>query len=390
MRLTKNYLLLKRPLFVVLAVVSTSFPARAADEAAFFESKIRPLLVERCYECHSTVKKQKGGLVLDSKAGWEKGGDSGTAILPGKPKESLLIKAVHWTDKELRMPPEKAGGKLTDAEIADLEAWVRSGAFDPRSGAAATPAKKSWDEVFAERRQWWSLQPLRVVKPPVVNGAEWSAGTVDRFVRDRMTKAGVKPSPRADAPTLIRRATLVLTGLPPTRAEVDAFTKAAKQNFPKAYAALVDRLLASPQFGERFARHWLDVVRFTETHGNEWNYDVAYAWRYYSYFDTAVNRYLIERGGLDIHNGPIVGIVPESFCRFHRSFSYPETVQAGLRVGRLGRSSVRYEIGLFGQNEDVARADGHFVHVFVERALQPPTPIPAAIRAALEAIVGGP
>ena len=111
---------------------------------------------------------------------------------------------------------------------------------------------------------------------------------------------------------------------------------------------------------------------------------------YYSYFDTAVNRYLIERGGLDIHNGPIVGIVPESFCRFHRSFSYPETVQAGLRVGRLGRSSVRYEIGLFGQNEDVARADGHFVHVFVERALQPPTPIPAAIRAALEAIVGGP
>lgn len=290
MHLKKNYVMAMQPLLaVVLALVSTSFPARAADEAAFFESRIRPLLVERCYECHSTGKKQKGGLVLDSKAGWEKGGESGTAILPGKPKDSLLIKAVHWTDKELRMPPEKAGGKLTDAQIADLETWIRSGAVDPRAGAAATPAKKNWEEIFAERKQWWSLQPPRVVKPPVVNGAEWSAGTVDRFIRDRITKARVKPSPRADAPTLIRRATLVLTGLPPTPVEVDAFTRAASQNFPKAYAALVDRLLASPQFGERFARHWLDVVRFTETHGNEWNYDVAYAWRYRDYVIRAFN-----------------------------------------------------------------------------------------------------
>src|ERR1700722_11676126 len=129
-----------RPLLalVALAWTTAAFTATsgaAADDAAGFESKIRPLLAERCYECHSAAKKQKAGLTLDSKAGWEKGGDSGAPIVPGKPEESLLIKAVRWTDKDLRMPPEKAGGKLTDAEIADLEAWIKDGAFDPRSNA---------------------------------------------------------------------------------------------------------------------------------------------------------------------------------------------------------------------------------------------------------------
>ncbi|MDR3402180.1 MAG: PSD1 and planctomycete cytochrome C domain-containing protein [Chthoniobacter sp.] len=287
MRPPKYHSLLTRPLCAVLAMAAG---ARAADDGALFESKIRPLLVDRCYECHSTEKKQKAGLVLDSKAGWEKGGDSGTPIVPGKPEESLLLKAVRWTDKDLQMPPEKAGGKLTDAQIADLEAWIKTGAFDPRTNAALAPAKKGWAEIFAERKQWWSLQPLRAVDPPAEGDAEWSADGVDRLLRARMKAEGVIPSPKADAQTLIRRATLVLTGLPPSAPEVDAFIEASKNDPASAYAALVvDRLLASPHFGECFARHWLDVVRFTETHGNEWNYDVAYAWRYRDYAIRAFN-----------------------------------------------------------------------------------------------------
>ena len=289
MRAKVIHFLLTRPLLAALAVAWTGASARAADETAFFESRIRPLLAEHCYECHSTEKKQKAGLVLDSKAGWEKGGDSGPPIVPGKPGESLLLRAVHWSDKDLRMPPEKAGGKLTDAQIADLEAWIKDGAFDPRANSAAVPAKKNWEEIFAERKRWWSLQPLRAVELPAVADAEWSGNAVDRRLRARMEADGVTPSTRADAQTLIRRATLVLTGLPPTAAEVEAFVEASQHDAAGAYAALVERLLAAPQFGERFARHWLDVVRFTETHGNEWNYDVAYAWRYRDYVIRAFN-----------------------------------------------------------------------------------------------------
>jgi len=289
MRHEKTHFPLARLLLAAAFVAWTVAPARAAEDAALFESKIRPLLADHCYECHSVEKKQKAGLVLDSRAGWEKGGDSGAPIVPGKPEESLLIKAVRWNDKDLRMPPEKAGGKLSDAQIADLEAWIKSGAFDPRLKSATLPAKKSWAEIFTERKQWWSLQPLRATDPPPAGDAEWSTNTIDRLLWARLKTEGIPPSPKADAQTLIRRATLVLTGLPPTPAEVDAFTTAAKTDAAGAYAALVERLLASPHFGERFARHWLDVVRFTETHGNEWNYDVAYAWRYRDYVIRAFN-----------------------------------------------------------------------------------------------------
>ena len=268
---------LMRPLVAVIGMAWVS--ALMADGGGFFESRIRPVLVERCYECHSVEgKKQKGGLVLDSKAGWEHGGDTGAAIAPGKVEESLLIKAVRWTDKDLKMPPEKSGGKLTEAQIADLETWVRGGAHDPRVGGAAVAVKRSWDEVFAERSQWWSLQPVRAAE-----------GSVDGFLQARMKMEKLEPAPRADAQTLIRRATLVLTGVPPTAGEVDAFVAESNKDFNQAYATLVERLLASPRYGERFARHWLDVVRFTETHGNEWNYDMAYAWRYRDYVIRAFN-----------------------------------------------------------------------------------------------------
>lgn len=279
-------------LISLLAASATivSGPASCADERAdFFESRIRPLLINRCYECHSATTERNGGLLLDSKAGWELGGDSGTAIVPNDPTASLLIKAVHWDNPDLQMPPKDAGGKLTAAEIADLEAWVQSGAFDPRTDPGAATMRKTWEETFAKRRQWWSLQPVTDPPVPDVDDVSWSGSAIDRFLRDRMGSEGITPVGLASPETLIRRATLVLTGLPPQPNDVTAFVEACQQDHDGAYANLVDRLLASPQFGERFARHWMDVVRFTETHGNEWNYDVPYAWRYRDYLIRAFN-----------------------------------------------------------------------------------------------------
>ena len=261
----------------------------ADERAEFFESRIRPLLINRCYECHSAKTEQNGGLLLDSKAGWELGGDSGTAIVPHDVAASLLIKAVRWDNPDVQMPPKDAGGKLTAAEIADLETWVKSGAFDPRTEVGAAKIRKSWDETFAERRQWWSLQPVTDPPVPEINDIAWSGSAIDRFLRHRMGAEGITPVGLASPETMIRRATLVLTGLPPGPNDVSAFVEASRQDRETAYTQLVDRLLASPQFGERFARHWLDVVRFTETHGNEWNYDVPYAWRYRDYLIRAFN-----------------------------------------------------------------------------------------------------
>jgi len=158
-----------------------------------------------------------------------------------------------------------------------------------RQSAAVTPVKQTWEEAFALRRQWWSLQPLRQVSPPGITDAAWSTTAIDRFLQARLESEQVIPSALADPATLLRRVTLVLTGLPPSLQEVEAFTAAAKLGLPRAYSGCVDRLLATPAFGERFARHWLDVVRFTETHGNEWNYDAAYAWRYRDYVIRAFN-----------------------------------------------------------------------------------------------------
>ena len=263
--------------------------AARADDDVFFEARIRPLLIARCYECHSAATEQNGGLSLDSKPGWEHGGDSGSAIVPGDPETSRLINAVRWNDADLKMPPRDAGGKLAASEIADLEAWVKAGAFDPRTEAPVAKPRKSWAETFEERRAWWSLQPVQNPEVPEVAIPEWNATAIDRFLFDRMTKAGLEAAALASPETLIRRATLVLTGLPPTVEDVTAFVAESQTDRSAAYERLIDRLLASPHFGERFARHWMDVVRFTETHGNEWNYDVPYAWRYRDYLIRAFN-----------------------------------------------------------------------------------------------------
>jgi hypothetical protein len=259
--------------------------ALAADPAdtEFFEKKIRPVLVRHCYPCHSAAaKKHKGGLQLDTRAGLLQGGASGPAIVPGKPAASRLVRAVRYDDEALQMPPK---GRLPNTVIADLETWVKSGASDPRDSATSR-AGSSWDEVLRERRQWWSLQPVQRPAVPVVQDRAWSADPVDRFVLARLEQTDLSPPPPADRRTLIRRASLVLTGLPPSPAEVAAFLD---DPTPQAYEKVVDRLLASPHFGERWARHWMDVVRFSETHGNEWNYEVHHAWRYRDYLIRAFN-----------------------------------------------------------------------------------------------------
>ncbi|MBI1915435.1 MAG: PSD1 domain-containing protein [Planctomycetes bacterium] len=267
----------------VLALTLVAPFARGDSGVEFFEKKVRPVLVEHCYRCHSEqAKKNRGGLLLDTRQGIRAGGDTGPAIVPGKPAESLLLKAVRYTEETLKMPPK---GKLPDAVIADLEEWIKKGAADPRD-RAATAGSPSWEEMLRNRRHWWSLQPVRRAEPPRVKNSSWSHHPVDRFLLARLEERGLTPSARADRQTLIRRLSLVLRGLPPAPDEVEAFVR---DESPHALDKLVDRLLASPHFGERWARHWLDVVRFTETHGNEWNYEVHHAWRYRDYLVRAFN-----------------------------------------------------------------------------------------------------
>src|SRR5436190_15091670 len=238
---------------LTLALLAPS--ARGDAGVEFFEKKVRPVLAEHCYGCHSeAAKKKRGGLLLDTRQGARKGGDTGPAVVPGKPAESLLLKAIRHTDEALKMPPK---GKLPDAVIADLEEWIKRGAPDPRDRTATAAPSTSWEEMLRNRRGWWSLQPVRKTNPPSVKNAAWSAHPVDRFVLGRLEERGLKSAEPADRRTLIRRLSLVLTGLPPTPEEVEAFVKNAT---PQAAEELVDRLLASPPFGERWARHWMDVV----------------------------------------------------------------------------------------------------------------------------------
>ena len=273
-----------------LALLAPAIAAavRAEPAGEFFEKKVRPVLARHCYKCHSaSANKRKGGLTLDTREGSRKGGGTGPAVVPGDPNRSLLVKAVRQTDDSLKMPPD---GRLPDAVVADLQEWVRSGAFDPRdapaSGGDGGVKSLPWEEVLRVRREWWSLLPVREPAVPPVRDAGWSDDPVDRFLLARMEAAGLGPAPLADRRTLVRRLSLVLTGLPPTREEVEAFVS---DQAPEAYDRLVDRLLASPHYGEHWARHWMDVVRFSETHGNEWNYEVHHAWRYRDYLIRAFN-----------------------------------------------------------------------------------------------------
>lgn len=247
----------------------------------FFEKQIRPLLVEHCYACHSAqAKKVRGGLRLDSKSGWQKGGDLGSSIKPGAPEESLLISAVRYQDEQLRMPPK---GKLSDRDIELLTRWVALGAPDPRGDTDRAPGSsadsgRSWD--------WWSFRPPMDPAIPTVADRTWPQSPLDRFVLAKLEQQGLRPAPEADKGTLIRRATFDLIGLPPTAVEVEAFLT---DDSPVAFERVVDRLLASPYYGERWGRHWLDVARYSDSNGLDENTAYGNAWRYRDYVIAAMN-----------------------------------------------------------------------------------------------------
>ncbi|MBT6495990.1 MAG: DUF1549 domain-containing protein, partial [Planctomycetaceae bacterium] len=242
-------------LLCVLSAVAVAAPAAASPEAVeFFEKKIRPVLVKHCYECHSANSKSvKGNLLLDTRAGIRRGGDSGASVVPDKVDDSLLLDAIRYDG--LEMPPK---GKLPATVIADFERWIKSGAIDPREGDAA-PQKSSID--LKKGLKFWAFQPPTMPKTPHVRQNDWPRTDVDHFVLAKLEQADLKPSAVADRRTLIRRATFGLIGLPPTPEEVEAFLA---DRSPKAFEKVVDRLLASPNYGERWGRHWLDVARYAE------------------------------------------------------------------------------------------------------------------------------
>jgi hypothetical protein len=247
-----------RALAVVLGLsgwVSAAEPSPSGVE--FFESKIRPVLVERCYQCHSAEsKKVKGGLRLDTPEAMRKGGDTGPAVVPGKPGSSLLVEAIRYTDEALRMPPK---GKLPDEVVADFERWIAMGAPGSRGAAKADGALRM---DLEKARKHWAFRPIKEGPPPAVKDATWPRTPVDHFVLAKLEERGLTPSPPADRRILIRRAYFDLVGLPPTAAEVEAFQA---DDSLDAFARVVDRLLASPQYGERWGRHWLDVARYADT-----------------------------------------------------------------------------------------------------------------------------
>lgn len=267
--------------------MSLTRAAAPVDGVEFFESRIRPVLAQDCYECHRTGGKQKGGLALDHRAALRAGGDSGPVVVPGDPEASLLLQAIRHDRDDLAMP--KAGAKLDPAVIADFATWIRLGAPDPREeppSAGQLAADTEWPAVRRRRMSWWSFQP--VVKPDLADfpAAFGSAHPVDRLLAPRQSAAGLVPAPRATPEVLLRRLSFALRGLPPAPDEVAAFAADAG---PGAYAARVDAFLASPRFGERWARHWMDWVRYADSHGSEGDAPIPNAWRYRDYLIRALN-----------------------------------------------------------------------------------------------------
>jgi hypothetical protein len=258
---------MRLPALLALALAPLAWP-----QADLFETRIRPILATHCYGCHSAAK-PSSGLAVDSAAALQRGGSRGNAILPGDPANSLLLKAISYTDPAIKMPPD---GKLPDAVVADFREWIRLSAPDPRTAAAPplSPASIDW----ARAKKHWAFQPLA---PPPANTS------IDSLLNARIQKAGLPLAPTASRATFLRRLTFDLTGLPPTPAELRNFLNDPSSN---AYEKVVDRLLASPRYGERWARHWLDLVRFAETNGHEFDFYKDEAWRYRDYVIRAFNQ----------------------------------------------------------------------------------------------------
>jgi cytochrome c553 len=257
------------------------------EQTEFFEAKIRPVLADTCYRCHSTdAGKSKGGLTLDSRDAILKGGDTGPAAVPGDAEKSLLIKAITYADPDLQMPPASTGGKLSDTQIADLTAWVKMGVPMPPN---ATAIKTKLSGMTDKARGHWSYQPVKIPKVPLNKNQQWCRTPLDCFILQKVEAAGMLPSPDADRETLLRRAFYDLIGLPPSPREIETFLA---DRSPDAWAKVIDRLLASPHYGERWGRHWLDTARYSDTaganvRGTEYRY--AHAWTYRDWVINATN-----------------------------------------------------------------------------------------------------
>jgi mono/diheme cytochrome c family protein len=331
----------------------------AADDAKaaeFFESRVRPLLVERCVECHGP-EKQKSNLRLDSLAAILKGGDSGPALVPGKPEESLLVEVLGYSS-DIKMPPKS---KLPPREIADVTQWIKRGAHWPNAKPPVPdkPGKPASPQITDEQRAFWAFRPPVDPEIPSVAQREWAQSPIDLFVLARLEAAGLQPAPPADKRTLIRRATFDLIGLPPSPAEVAAFL-ADESN--SAFARVVDRLLASPQYGERWGRHWLDVARYADSNGLDENLAYASAWRYRDYViaafnhDKPFNRFLQEQIAGDLlppesSGGPFDGLIATGFlCLGAKMLAEDDPVKMQMdiideQVDTIGRAFLGLTLG---------------------------------------------
>lgn len=250
------------------------------DDLAFFESRIRPVLVQHCYECHAADSKiVRGGLLLDTRDALLKGGDSGPGLVAGQPENSLLMQALCYDS--LQMPP---AGKLPETVIADFKEWIQRGAHDPRSEVRQAKLQPvDWQAA----KKHWAFQPLTAPEPPQTDSSTWGVNGIDQFVLQKLQQNQMQPNSSADRQTLIRRVTFDLTGVPPTQLEVRAFVT---DDSPQAFDRVIDRLLESPRYGERWGRHWLDLVRYATTNGADENHGLPNAWRYRDWVIRMMNR----------------------------------------------------------------------------------------------------
>jgi hypothetical protein len=316
-----NRILTRCHLTAVLAATALLLPATSLygaepspEAVRFFESRIRPVLVDNCFKCHAD-KKQRGGLRIDSRAALLTGGDQGPALVPGKPDESLLLKAIRHED-ELKMPPTK---KLAKEQIADLTQWVRMGAPWPSSDAPAPAPGKREFQISERDRAHWAFQPIKRPTLPIVKNQQWVRNPIDAFILAKLESRRFAPNPPAAKRELFRRVFYDVTGLPPALREVEQFVADAS---PDAYEKLVDRLLASPRYGEKWGRHWLDLVRFAETNSYERDGRKPNAWRYRDYVIRAFNddkpydRFLREQlAGDEMPDAGADGIIATGYYR---------------------------------------------------------------------------
>ncbi|MCF7960253.1 MAG: PSD1 and planctomycete cytochrome C domain-containing protein [Pirellula sp.] len=310
------------------AEVSYSDPPKSSqlsEELDFFETKIRPVLAKHCYECHSESSSElQGGLRVDTREGLRIGGDSGPAVVPGNAAQSLLLSAIRF--QGLEMPPE---AKLEDAAIANIQRWIETGATDPRDGAATLPASAL---NLQKSKGFWSFQPIQVPALPRVRNRSWPTSPIDYFILAKLESSGLEPAPPADKSELVRRVYFDLHGLPPTPDQVRSFVM---DESPDANERLIDELLASPRYGERWGQHWLDVLRFAETEGFEYDRTIQGAWRFRDYVIRSFN-----------DGKPIDAFITEQLAGDEMDFNQPKgMVAAGFhRLGAVRRNAGNQEV----------------------------------------------